>query len=607
MDNPRCVSLTLEHIHRARPRGSSDDNINEAADMLASEVAFRIVKNRSFCRSPQGRIHGGRESNLRRKACPVTHTACSNVESLKSWKRSGLLQRFSGALNFPRLVQVLTRISKYSGRDAGGKVMRMRNYVRCCACVTTLVVLSGCGGGGGGGYGGNNPPAMAAPTVALSAPSSSSVNRTVALTATATAPAGVTRVEFLVDGTVIATDTTAPYTADWDTSAVADGAHNVTARVTDAGNTAVSSSTVAFTVTNSLTIDVELGAVQVFPKTDSTANGTGQLTFNVVSGAVSGGVTLSGVTATIAHIHRGIAGTNGPVIVDLVQSGTDANRWDVISGGTLTADQVDALLAGELYVNVHSAAHPGGEIRGQIKPQGIDVAFASLSGANVVPAATNTAAGLAAMTVNSTSSTATVQLMASGVDDATEAHVHSAPAGQNASGPLLTLTKDATTPGHWSLEQQSVTQADRTALASDGLYVDLHTPGAPNGALRGQLSLTAAESTPPPPTVTLAELQQTIFTPICSGCHTGGGANLPASMNLSNAAATYASLVGVASAEQPSSQRVSAGNPDTSYLVHKLEGASGIVGSRMPLGGAALDPTLIANVRAWITAGALNN
>lgn len=53
--------------------------------------------------------------------------------------------------------------------------------------------------------------------------------------------------------------------------------------------------------------------------------------------------------------------------------------------------------------------------------------------------------------------------------------------------------------------------------------------------------------------------------------------------------------------------RVSAGDPDASYLVRKLEGAAGITGARMPLGGPPLDPALIANVRAWITAGAQNN
>jgi mono/diheme cytochrome c family protein len=207
-----------------------------------------------------------------------------------------------------------------------------------------------------------------------------------------------------------------------------------------------------------------------------------------------------------------------------------------------------------------------------------------------------------------TPSNATVHVQTTEVDDATEAHVHNAPSGENAAAPLFTLMKDPTAPSHWLLEQQSITQADRDALTNDRLYVDVHTPASPSGALRGQLSLNAEEPVPPPPpAATLTQLQSTIFTPSCSGCHTGGGASLPSSMNLSNAAASFAALVGVTSTEQGTLQRVNAGNPDASYLVRKIEGAAGITGGRMPLGGAPLDPALIADVRAWITAGALNN
>ncbi len=475
----------------------------------------------------------------------------------------------------------------------------------------TMIAVSGCGGGGG--YDGPDPaPAQsAAPTASITAPPGASVNRTVPLSATATADAGVNRVEFLVDGAVIATDTTAPYEASWDTSTIADGAHQLTARTVDSANASATSTPVAVTVLNSPTIDVAVSAAEVFPRTDSTATGAGQLTFNLVTGAVTGGVTLTGITATFAHIHQAIAGTNGPVIVDFVQSGTDPNRWDAVAGGTLTAEQVTALLAGQMYVNVHSVAFPSGEIRGQIRPQGIVVAIAGLDGTSVVPPVSTTAAGFAAMTVDEAANTATVHVQTTGVDDATEAHVHNAAAGENATAPLFSLMKDPAAPTHWLLEGQSVTQADRDALAADRLYVDVHTPAALAGALRGQLSLNAAAPPPPPPppatTVTLAQLQSTIFTPICSGCHSGGGSSLPSSMNLSSAAASFAALVGVASTEQPAVQRVSAGDPDASYLVRKIEGAAGITGGRMPLGGAPLDPALIANVRTWISEGAQNN
>ncbi len=55
-----------------------------------------------------------------------------------------------------------------------------------------------------------------------------------------------------------------------------------------------------------------------------------------------------------------------PVIVPMTKSGD--NGWTVQAGAKLTDQQYDAFKAGNLYVNVHSAAHPGGEIRGQLKP-----------------------------------------------------------------------------------------------------------------------------------------------------------------------------------------------------------------------------------------------
>jgi mono/diheme cytochrome c family protein len=415
-------------------------------------------------------------------------------------------------------------------------------------------------------------------------------------------------VEFLVDGAVIGSVTAAPYETTWDTSTVADGSHSLTARVTDTSNVVATSAPVTVTVSNKPTIDVTASPAETFPKPTSTASGTGQLTFDLVTGAVTGGITVSGITATLAHIHRSIAGTNGPVIVDFVQSAADPNRWDAEAGGQLTAEQIDDLLAGRLYVNVHSAAYPAGEIRGQIKPPHIEIAIADLSGANVVPPVVTTASGIAAATLDARTNTVSVHLNTAGVNDATEAHVHVAPAGANASTPLLTLSKDPVAPAHWSVDGQPAAQADLSALDTGGWYADVHTPANPSGALRAQLSLasTPPPGPPPAPTVTLAQLQETIFTPVCSGCHTGGGSALPASMNLSSAAASFASLVGVASEQRPALSRVASNDPTNSYLVHKIEGGPNIVGSRMPLTGTPLTPEQIANVRAWIQSGAPN-
>lgn len=102
---------------------------------------------------------------------------------------------------------------------------------------------------------------------------------------------------------------------------------------------------------------------------------------------------------------------------------------------------------------------------------------------------------------------------------------------------------------------------------------------------------------------TLDSIQANVFTPICSACHTGQGSALPASLNLTDAEASMLSLVGVASIEEPSIERVAAGDPDNSYLVQKLEGTAS-TGARMPLGGAPLEQATVDAIRQWIADGA---
>jgi hypothetical protein len=68
----------------------------------------------------------------------------------------------------------------------------------------------------------------------------------------------------------------------------------------------------------------------------------------------------------MAHIHEAPAGKNGGVAIPLEKKGD--SEWAVPAGAKLTDDQYKAFKAGSLYVNVHSDANKGGEIRGQMKP-----------------------------------------------------------------------------------------------------------------------------------------------------------------------------------------------------------------------------------------------
>lgn len=102
---------------------------------------------------------------------------------------------------------------------------------------------------------------------------------------------------------------------------------------------------------------------------------------------------------------------------------------------------------------------------------------------------------------------------------------------------------------------------------------------------------------------TLSSIQTNVFSTSCavSGCH--AGPNPQQGLNLSEGLA-HDNLVNVQSRERPELLRVEPGAPDSSYLVHKVEGRPNIVGQQMPAGGAPLSQEEIDAIRTWIEQGA---
>ena len=101
------------------------------------------------------------------------------------------------------------------------------------------------------------------------------------------------------------------------------------------------------------------------PPVRTMATGNGMIIINPDM-SVSGTIVTSGLEGTMAHIHQGALGKNGPVIVPLARNGEYG--WAVPPGTKLSEAQYQAYKAGDLYVNVHTAENKGGEIRGQLKP-----------------------------------------------------------------------------------------------------------------------------------------------------------------------------------------------------------------------------------------------
>jgi hypothetical protein len=112
-------------------------------------------------------------------------------------------------------------------------------------------------------------------------------------------------------------------------------------------------------------IAVKLTGAQEVPKVQTPADAKGTISVNK-DHSITGSIKTVAIDGTMAHIHVAPRGKNGPPIITLVKSG--GNLWSVPEGSKLTDEQYKSYKKGELYVNVHSAANPGGEIRAQIKP-----------------------------------------------------------------------------------------------------------------------------------------------------------------------------------------------------------------------------------------------
>lgn len=112
-------------------------------------------------------------------------------------------------------------------------------------------------------------------------------------------------------------------------------------------------------------VKVTLTGAEETPPVTTSATGTGTIKVNKDK-SVSGSIKTQGMTGMAAHIHTGAPGESGPPIITLTQG--PEGTWTVPAGSKLTDEQYASFKGGKLYVNVHSAEHKPGEIRGQLKP-----------------------------------------------------------------------------------------------------------------------------------------------------------------------------------------------------------------------------------------------
>src|SRR5262245_25065066 len=130
----------------------------------------------------------------------------------------------------------------------------------------------------------------------------------------------------------------------------------------------ISLHTFSSNLSSNLTFSAKLTGDQEVPAVVTNAVGVASFVFNSTRDTLCIHASVNGLSGaiTLAHIHEGLPGVSGPVILDLVPyiSGNSINA--TIAGSALTADFISKMISGNYYINVHTAANPNGEIRGQI-------------------------------------------------------------------------------------------------------------------------------------------------------------------------------------------------------------------------------------------------
>jgi hypothetical protein len=180
-----------------------------------------------------------------------------------------------------------------------------------------------------------------------------------------------------------------------------------------------------------------------------------------------------------AHLHLGVPGVNGPILVGLAPASPNTYTGT----GTLTPAQVAALGSTGTYLNVHTPANPGGEIRGAVVTSASTRFVGNLSGAQEVPPVATAATGTAVAYLHQPENRLVYFVNTTGLANVLFAHFHQAPAGSN--GPIVVTLNG--TAGNYCGVSGVLTPAQVAAVLADTFYTNVHTAANPGGELRGQM------------------------------------------------------------------------------------------------------------------------
>lgn len=224
----------------------------------------------------------------------------------------------------------------------------------------------------------------------------------------------------------------------------------------------------------------------------STATGTAA--FILTDEGLAFHITVEGLKGTFAaaHFHNAPMGENGGVVRTLTgdfNGLTASGTWTSSDPEPLTPELLKQLMAGNLYVNVHTDSFPAGEIRAQVLPSAGSAFKASLTPEQEVHSVTSSASGTASLLLTPAGLmfTLTIDGLSGSI---AAAHFHRAAAGENGSV-VRTITTDFdgnTATGFWSAnDAEPLTPELIKDLFTGRLYLNAHTAAYPAGEVRGQV------------------------------------------------------------------------------------------------------------------------
>ncbi|MBF9237431.1 CHRD domain-containing protein [Hymenobacter sp. BT683] len=236
-----------------------------------------------------------------------------------------------------------------------------------------------------------------------------------------------------------------------------------------------------------LLLTARLNGSHETPSVTTPAQGVAGFTLNATRDTLFVQAAFANLSGAIVgvHVHEGAVGVAGPIVTSLVPLLRGNRLSGYLTGADISSDKLAKYLRGDYYLNVHTAANPNGEIRGQLLVETDQEFSGTLNGTQEVPQVPTAGTGLGVFTLNQNQKKMKFRVVVAGLSSAiTGAHFHRGAVG--VSGPIVVDLVPFVSGN--VIEGEIVPTADfLTSLNQQEIYINVHTSTYPNGEIRAQV------------------------------------------------------------------------------------------------------------------------